>query len=147
MGSTVGSSLPQEESPLLPLPPALSGSGAAGAHPSLHLSQANLVAAFEQSLVSMTSRLRHLAETAEEKVGGSSGGRSCGCSASSAPWRCAPQLLALLLQDTELLDLRETIDFLKKKNSEAQAVIQGALNGTDVAPKGKAWWSAATRGL
>lgn len=30
--------------------------------------QANLVAAFEQSLVSMTSRLRHLAETAEEKV-------------------------------------------------------------------------------
>ncbi|XP_052558479.1 neuron navigator 1 isoform X4 [Tympanuchus pallidicinctus] len=65
---------------------------------------ANLVAAFEQSLVSMTSRLRHLAETAEEK-------------------------------DTELLDLRETIDFLKKKNSEAQAVIQGALNGTDVAPK------------
>ncbi|KAM9255469.1 neuron navigator 1 [Cariama cristata] len=65
---------------------------------------ANLVAAFEQSLVSMTSRLRHLAETAEEK-------------------------------DTELLDLRETIDFLKKKNSEAQAVIQGALNGTEVTPK------------
>uniref|UniRef100_A0A8D0B2R1 Neuron navigator 1 n=1 Tax=Salvator merianae TaxID=96440 RepID=A0A8D0B2R1_SALMN len=65
---------------------------------------ANLVAAFEQSLVNMTSRLRQLAETAEEK-------------------------------DTELLDLRETIDFLKKKNSEAQAVIQGALNGTDVTPK------------
>uniref|UniRef100_A0A670YTN8 Neuron navigator 1 n=1 Tax=Pseudonaja textilis TaxID=8673 RepID=A0A670YTN8_PSETE len=65
---------------------------------------ANLVAAFEQSLVNMTSRLRQLAETAEEK-------------------------------DTELLDLRETIDFLKKKNSEAQAVIQGALNGTDITPK------------
>ncbi|XP_038604646.1 neuron navigator 1 isoform X2 [Tachyglossus aculeatus] len=65
---------------------------------------ANLVAAFEQSLVNMTSRLRHLAETAEEK-------------------------------DTELLDLRETIDFLKKKNSEAQAVIQGALNATDITPK------------
>ncbi|XP_053099534.1 neuron navigator 1 isoform X2 [Hemicordylus capensis] len=65
---------------------------------------ANLVAAFEQSLVNMTSRLRHLADTAEEK-------------------------------DTELLDLRETIDFLKKKNSEAQAVIQGALNGTDITPK------------
>ncbi|XP_074173215.1 neuron navigator 1 isoform X3 [Rhinolophus sinicus] len=61
---------------------------------------ANLVAAFEQSLVNMTSRLRHLAETAEEK-------------------------------DTELLDLRETIDFLKKKNSEAQAVIQGALNASE----------------
>lgn len=34
------------------------------------LCQANLVAAFEQSLVNMTSRLRHLAETAEEKVRG-----------------------------------------------------------------------------
>ncbi|XP_024900324.1 neuron navigator 1 isoform X5 [Pteropus alecto] len=65
---------------------------------------ANLVAAFEQSLVSMTSRLRHLAETAEEK-------------------------------DTELLDLRETIDFLKKKNSEAQAVIQGALSASEATPK------------
>ena len=32
------------------------------------LFQANLVAAFEQSLVNMTSRLRHLAETAEEMV-------------------------------------------------------------------------------
>ncbi|XP_032322779.1 neuron navigator 1 isoform X1 [Camelus ferus] len=65
---------------------------------------ANLVAAFEQSLVNMTSRLRHLAETAEEK-------------------------------DTELLDLRETIDFLKKKNSEAQAVIQGALSASEATPK------------
>lgn len=36
----------------------------------LCLFQANLVAAFEQSLVNMTSRLRHLAETAEEKVRG-----------------------------------------------------------------------------
>ncbi|XP_072804933.1 neuron navigator 1 isoform X3 [Vicugna pacos] len=65
---------------------------------------ANLVAAFEQSLVNMTSRLRHLAETAEEK-------------------------------DTELLDLRETIDFLKKKNSEAQAVIQGALSASEATPR------------
>uniref|UniRef100_A0A8D0GSM7 Neuron navigator 1 n=1 Tax=Sphenodon punctatus TaxID=8508 RepID=A0A8D0GSM7_SPHPU len=65
---------------------------------------ANLVAAFEQSLVNMTSRLRQLAETAEEK-------------------------------DTELVDLRDTIDFLKKKNSEAHSVIQGALNGTDITPK------------
>nr|XP_008108111.1 PREDICTED: neuron navigator 1 isoform X8 [Anolis carolinensis] len=69
---------------------------------------ANLVAAFEQSLVNMTSRLRQLADTAEEKA---------------------------QRKDTELLDLRETIDFLKKKNSEAQAVIQGALNGTDITPK------------
>lgn len=51
-------------------PWALARGPGVGAHPFfLHLSQANLVAAFEQSLVSMTSRLRHLAETAEEKVG------------------------------------------------------------------------------
>lgn len=56
-----------------------------------------------------------------------------------APAGHAVWLLTLLPQDTELLDLRETIDFLKKKNSEAQAVIQGALNGTDVTPKGKVW--------
>lgn len=56
----------------------------------------------------------------------------------SPPSGRAPWLPTLLPQDTELLDLRETIDFLKKKNSEAQAVIQGALNGTDVTPKGRA---------
>ncbi|XP_073417157.1 neuron navigator 1 isoform X3 [Dendrobates tinctorius] len=65
---------------------------------------ANLVAAFEQSLVNMTSRLRNLADTAQEK-------------------------------DSELLELRETIDLLKSKNSEAQAVIQGALNPHDPAPR------------
>ncbi|MEE6493082.1 hypothetical protein FKM82_016728 [Ascaphus truei] len=65
---------------------------------------ANLVAAFEQSLVNMTSRLRLLADTAQEK-------------------------------DSELGDLRDTIDFLKSKNSEAQAVIHGALNPPDTAPR------------
>ena len=48
---------------------------------------------------------------------------------SEAPWFPS--------QDTELLDLRETIDFLKKKNSEAQAVIQGALNASEATPKGR----------
>lgn len=117
-----------------------------GAHLFLHFSQANLVAAFEQSLVSMTSRLRHLAETAEEKVGVSWGWWVLdlgGCPKGALAWAlhhgdAPPWLPTLLPQDTELLDLRETIDFLKKKNSEAQAVIQGALNGTDVTPKGKA---------
>ncbi|KAB1258651.1 Neuron navigator 1 [Camelus dromedarius] len=80
---------------------------------------ANLVAAFEQSLVNMTSRLRHLAETAEEKV-------------LPVP---TVTLLSFLSEDTELLDLRETIDFLKKKNSEAQAVIQGALSASEATPK------------
>uniref|UniRef100_A0A8C5M3I9 Neuron navigator 1 n=1 Tax=Leptobrachium leishanense TaxID=445787 RepID=A0A8C5M3I9_9ANUR len=66
---------------------------------------ANLVAAFEQSLVNMTSRLRHLADTANDK-------------------------------DSELVELRETIDLLKSKNSEAQAVILGALNpSSDIAPR------------
>ena len=44
---------------------------------------------------------------------------------------------SFLSQDTELLDLRETIDFLKKKNSEAQAVIQGALNASEATLKGR----------
>ncbi|MBN3319161.1 NAV1 protein, partial [Atractosteus spatula] len=65
---------------------------------------ANLVAAFEQSLAFMTSRLQSLSVSAEQK-------------------------------DTELLDLRETIEMLKTKNSEAQAVIHGALNNPDITPK------------
>ncbi|KAM9319252.1 neuron navigator 1 [Gastrophryne carolinensis] len=65
---------------------------------------ANLVAAFEQSLVNMTSRLRHLADTAQEK-------------------------------DSELIELKETIESLKSKNSEAQAVIHGALNPQEPASR------------
>ncbi|XP_072571138.1 neuron navigator 1-like isoform X2 [Paramormyrops kingsleyae] len=65
---------------------------------------ANLVAAFEQSLALMTSRLQSLSFSAEQK-------------------------------DSELLDLRETIEMLKAKNTEAQAIIQGALNNPDNAPK------------
>nr|XP_015197653.1 PREDICTED: neuron navigator 1 isoform X2 [Lepisosteus oculatus] len=65
---------------------------------------ANLVAAFEQSLAFMTSRLQSLSVSAEQK-------------------------------DTELVDLRETIEMLKTKNSEAQAVIHGALNNPDITPK------------
>ncbi|KAM4609793.1 neuron navigator 1-like [Polymixia lowei] len=61
---------------------------------------ANLVAAFEQSLALMTTRLQSLSVSHEQK-------------------------------DTELLDLRETIEALKTKNQEAQAVIHGALNNPD----------------
>lgn len=35
------------------------------------------------------------------------------------------------MQDTELIELRETIEALKAKNDEAQAVIHGALNHPD----------------
>ncbi|XP_061112792.1 neuron navigator 1-like isoform X2 [Conger conger] len=66
---------------------------------------ANLVAAFEQSLALMTTRLQSLSFSAEQK------------------------------QDTELVELRETIELLQTKNTEAQAVIHGALNNPDIAPK------------
>ncbi|XP_047186929.1 neuron navigator 1-like isoform X7 [Scophthalmus maximus] len=62
---------------------------------------ANLVAAFEQSLALMTTRLQSLSISHEQK------------------------------QDSELMDLRETIESLKTRNEEAQAVIQGALNNPD----------------
>ena len=35
-------------------------------------------------------------------------------------------------QDTELSELRETIEVLKVKNEEAQADIQGALDNPDM---------------
>ncbi|GCB62278.1 hypothetical protein scyTo_0004223 [Scyliorhinus torazame] len=60
----------------------------------------HLVAAFEQSLSNMTSRLQNLTMTAEQK-------------------------------ESELTELRETIEMLKTQNSAAQAAIQGALNGPD----------------
>ncbi|XP_072124323.1 neuron navigator 3 isoform X1 [Mobula birostris] len=65
---------------------------------------AHLVAAFEQSLSNMTSRLQNLTMTAEQK-------------------------------ESELTELRETIEMLKRQNSAAQAAIQGALNGPDNANK------------
>ncbi|XP_029975296.1 neuron navigator 1 [Salarias fasciatus] len=61
---------------------------------------ANLVAAFEQSLTLMTSRLQSLSLSHEQK-------------------------------DSELVELRETIEALKARNEEAQAVIHGALNNQD----------------
>ncbi|XP_054640450.1 neuron navigator 1-like isoform X3 [Dunckerocampus dactyliophorus] len=61
---------------------------------------ANLVAAFEQSLSLMTTRLQSLSLSHEQK-------------------------------DTELMELRETIESLKARNEEAQAVIHGALNNQD----------------
>uniref|UniRef100_A0A3B3DKW5 Neuron navigator 1 n=1 Tax=Oryzias melastigma TaxID=30732 RepID=A0A3B3DKW5_ORYME len=61
---------------------------------------ANLVAAFEQSLALMTSRLQSLSMSHEQK-------------------------------DSELMELRETIEALKAKNEEAQAVIHGALNNPE----------------
>ncbi|KAM4613157.1 neuron navigator 1 [Polymixia lowei] len=65
---------------------------------------ANLVAAFEQSLALMTARLQTLSVSSEQK-------------------------------DSELCELKETIEVLKAKNTEAQEIIQGALSNPDITPK------------
>ncbi|XP_006782905.1 neuron navigator 1 isoform X5 [Neolamprologus brichardi] len=65
---------------------------------------ANLVAAFEQSLALMTARLQTLSVSSDQK-------------------------------DSELTELKDTIDILKAKNTEAQEIIQGALSNPDVTPK------------
>ncbi|XP_055773941.1 neuron navigator 1-like isoform X3 [Salvelinus fontinalis] len=67
---------------------------------------ANLVAAFEQSLQLMTSRLQTLSVSQEQKV-----------------------------PDFELTDLKETIEILKTKNTEAQDIIHVALSNPDIPPK------------
>uniref|UniRef100_A0A9J8B8A3 Neuron navigator 1 n=1 Tax=Cyprinus carpio carpio TaxID=630221 RepID=A0A9J8B8A3_CYPCA len=71
---------------------------------SANAGQANLVAAFEQSLALMTARLQSLSVTSEQK-------------------------------DSELVDLKETIEVLTSKNTEAQSIIQVALNVPDTTPK------------
>lgn len=45
-------------------------------------------------------------------------------------------IFGLSFQDSELVDLKETIDVLKSKNTEAQSIIQVALNVPDTTPKG-----------
>ncbi|XP_056461614.1 neuron navigator 1 [Gadus chalcogrammus] len=72
---------------------------------------ANLVAAFEQSLALMTARLQTLSDSSESKTGVSP------------------------LQESELSELKETIEILKTKNTEAQEIIQGALSHPDMAPQ------------
>ncbi|XP_046692854.1 neuron navigator 1 isoform X3 [Silurus meridionalis] len=71
---------------------------------STNAGQANLVAAFEQSLTLMTARLQSLSVSSDQK-------------------------------DVELQDLRETIDILQSKSTEAQVIIHGALNNPDSTPK------------
>lgn len=46
------------------------------------------------------------------------------------------ELSLLFPQESELIELRETIEMLKAQNSAAQAAIQGALNGPDHTHKG-----------
>lgn len=53
-------------------------------------------------------------------------------------WSCAIyfELSLFFPQESELIELRETIEMLKAQNSAAQAAIQGALNGPDHTHKG-----------
>uniref|UniRef100_A0A3P9P8R3 Neuron navigator 1 n=1 Tax=Poecilia reticulata TaxID=8081 RepID=A0A3P9P8R3_POERE len=71
---------------------------------SANLGQANLVAAFEQSLALMTARLQTLSVSSEQK-------------------------------DSELTELKQTIEVLKAKNTEAQEIIQTALSSPEITPK------------
>ncbi|OXB59587.1 hypothetical protein ASZ78_010101 [Callipepla squamata] len=70
---------------------------------------AHLVAAFEQSLGNMTIRLQSLTMTAEQKAS---------------------------VQDSELNELRKTIELLKKQNAAAQAAINGVINTPELNCKG-----------
>lgn len=45
-------------------------------------------------------------------------------------------LVSSLLQESELTELKDTIDILKAKNTEAQEIIQGALSNPEITPKG-----------
>ncbi|NWY48557.1 NAV2 protein, partial [Sylvia atricapilla] len=74
---------------------------------------AHLVAAFEQSLGNMTIRLQSLTMTAEQKAS-----------------------FKRIGEDSELNELRKTIELLKKQNAAAQAAINGVINTPELNCKG-----------
>lgn len=46
-------------------------------------------------------------------------------------------LVFFMLQDSELNELRKTIELLKKQNAAAQAAINGVINTPELTCKGK----------
>ncbi|EPY85164.1 neuron navigator 3 isoform 1 [Camelus ferus] len=77
------------------------------------------------SLVSSTSSLystAHLVAAFEKSLGNMTG-------------RLQSLTMTAEQKESELIELRETIEMLKAQNSAAQAAIQGALNGPDHPPK------------
>ncbi|NWV70985.1 NAV2 protein, partial [Malurus elegans] len=78
---------------------------------------AHLVAAFEQSLGNMTIRLQSLTMTAEQKA------------SFQSAWE-------IFISDSELNELRKTIELLKKQNAAAQAAINGVINTPELNCKG-----------
>ncbi|XP_034726523.1 neuron navigator 1 isoform X11 [Etheostoma cragini] len=93
---------------------------------SANLGQANLVAAFEQSLALMTARLQTLSVSSEQKI-------------PSVTEKLPGDIVVLEMscesKDSELTELKDTIEVLKVKNTEAQEIIQGALSNPDITPK------------
>ncbi|XP_031752680.1 neuron navigator 1 isoform X5 [Xenopus tropicalis] len=81
----------------------------------VHGSVLSLASSASSTYSSQIRKLRRELESSQEKV--------------------ATLTTQLSANDSELVDLKETIDLLKSKNSEAQAVILGALNPTDTASR------------
>ncbi|KAK5872088.1 hypothetical protein PBY51_012819 [Eleginops maclovinus] len=87
---------------------------------------ANLVAAFEQSLALMTARLQTLSVSSEQKIPSEN---------EMLPGDIGVLEMSCGSKDSELTDLKDTIEVLRVKNSEAQEIIQDALNTPEISPK------------
>uniref|UniRef100_A0A3B1IWH0 Neuron navigator 1 n=1 Tax=Astyanax mexicanus TaxID=7994 RepID=A0A3B1IWH0_ASTMX len=86
------------------------------------------------SVLSLVSSASSSYSSAEEKMQGEQI-RKLRRELESSQEKVASLTTQLTANDSELLELRETIESLKVRNTEAQAVIQGALNNPDVVPK------------
>uniref|UniRef100_H0X325 Neuron navigator 3 n=1 Tax=Otolemur garnettii TaxID=30611 RepID=H0X325_OTOGA len=91
----------------------------------IHKLRRELVASQEKvaTLTSQLSANAHLVAAFEKSLGNMTG-------------RLQSLTMTAEQKESELIELRETIEMLKAQNSAAQAAIQGALNGPDHPPKG-----------
>ncbi|XP_048215100.1 neuron navigator 3 isoform X3 [Perognathus longimembris pacificus] len=90
----------------------------------IHKLRRELVASQEKvaTLTSQLSANAHLVAAFEKSLGNMTG-------------RLQSLTMTAEQKESELIELRETIEMLKAQNSAAQAAIQGALNGQDHPPK------------
>ncbi|XP_060047337.1 neuron navigator 3 isoform X3 [Erinaceus europaeus] len=90
----------------------------------IHKLRRELVASQEKvaTLTSQLSANAHLVAAFEKSLGNMTG-------------RLQSLTMTAEQKESELIELRETIEMLKAQNSAAQAAIQGALNGPDQPPK------------
>jgi len=49
------------------------------------------------------------------------------------------------LQDSELTELKDTIEVLRVKSTEAQEIIHGALSTPEIEPKGREYYKNASK--